>query len=79
MIADDTTKFNAISNVPVTDTKRFTEIYEDGEFNALLSIKADSKESARQFKGALLLSLEKAGFGVSGSASGEYNHDDQER
>ncbi|ODM15565.1 hypothetical protein SI65_09168 [Aspergillus cristatus] len=85
LIADNTTKFNAIPNVPVTDTKRFTDIYGDsyvsgflegGEFNALLSVKADGKESARQIKGALSLSLEKAGFGVSGSASGEYTHDE---
>lgn len=79
LTADDATKFNVIPNIPVTDKQRFTEVYGDsfisgfhegGEFNALLSIKVDDKESITDIKGELSVALSKAGFGISGSATG---------
>ncbi|KJK61895.1 hypothetical protein P875_00086561 [Aspergillus parasiticus SU-1] len=82
LIADDATKFNVIPNIPVTDDKRFTEVYGDsyisgflegGEFNALLSIKLNNKENATKIKGALSVELSKAGFGISGQAEGDFN------
>ncbi|QMW38422.1 hypothetical protein G4B11_001658 [Aspergillus flavus] len=82
LIADDATKFNVIPNIPVTDDKRFTEVYGDsyisgflegGEFNALLSIKLNNKENATKVKGALSVELSKAGFGISGQAEGDFN------
>lgn len=82
LVADDVTKFNAIANVPATDQKRFTDIYGDtfisgflegGEFNALLSVKVSDKSKVKDIKGSLSLNLEKAGFGVTGEASGSYN------
>ncbi|KAI9924692.1 hypothetical protein MW887_006544 [Aspergillus wentii] len=81
LIADDATKFNVIPNIPVTDQQRFTDVYGDsyvsgflegGEFNALLSVKVNDKENTTDIKGALAVSLEKAGFGISGEAEGEY-------
>ncbi|KAE8323661.1 hypothetical protein BDV39DRAFT_208643 [Aspergillus sergii] len=82
LIADDATKFNVIPNIPVTDQKRFTEVYGDsyisgflegGEFNALLSIKLNNKANATAIKGALSVELSKAGFGISGQADGSFN------
>lgn len=82
LIADDATKFNVIPNIPVTNQKRFTEVYGDsyisgflegGEFNALLSIKLNNKENATKVKGALSVELSKAGFGISGQAEGDFN------
>ncbi|KXG46650.1 uncharacterized protein PGRI_055060 [Penicillium griseofulvum] len=82
LIAEDLTRFNAIANVSPTDRSRFTEIYGDsfvsgflegGEFNALLSVKVADKSKVKEIKGALSLSLEKGGFGISGSAEGEYD------
>jgi hypothetical protein len=82
LIAEDLTRFNAIANVSPTDRSRFTEIYGDsfvsgflegGEFNALLSVKVADKSKVKDVRGALSLSLEKGGFGISGSAKGHYD------
>lgn len=85
LVAEDVTKFNSIANVSATDRGRFTNIYGDsfisgflegGEFNALLSVKVADKSKAKDIKGDLSLSLEKGGFGISGSAKGEYSATD---
>ncbi|KAJ5651586.1 uncharacterized protein N7484_005309, partial [Penicillium longicatenatum] len=64
LIADDTTKFNIIPNITITNQQRFTKVYRDSyisgflkgsKFNALLSIKLNNIESAINIKGALLL------------------------
>lgn len=86
LVADNLTKFNAIANVPAKDNKRFTDIYGDsfvsgflegGEFNALLCMKVGDKSKVKDIKGSLSLSLEKAGFGVTGKAEGGYEAKDQ--
>jgi hypothetical protein len=82
LIPDDLSRFNAISNVSAADRNRFTNIYGDcfvsgflegGEFNALLTVKVADKSKVKEIKGALSLSLEKGGFGISGEAAGGYD------
>ena len=46
-------------------------------FNALLSVKVSDKSKLKNIKGSLSLNLEKAGFGVSGEASGEYKNEEE--
>ncbi|OQE13686.1 hypothetical protein PENFLA_c044G03126 [Penicillium flavigenum] len=82
LIPDDLSRFNALSNVSAADRNRFTNIYGDcfvsgflegGEFNALLTVKVADKSKVKEIKGALSLSLEKGGFGISGEAAGGYD------
>jgi hypothetical protein len=82
LVADELTRFNAISNVSAADRNRFTDIYGDsfvsgflegGEFNALLTVKVSDKSKVKEIKGSLSLKLEKAGFGIEGRAEGGYD------